>query len=88
MYPVSYLEDKFSLHIDILSYNSLVSAIPSSWKRAIKNIPIECNAISFDELPHFDTNGKVIPVTLINNRSVYWKLIKEITQPPISQSAC
>ena len=73
--------------INILSYNSLISAIPSAWKKTIKNAPIELNAIHYDELPHFETNGLIVPVTLITNKSVYWKLVKEITQPPISQIA-
>ena len=87
LHPISYLEEQYSVRIDILSYNSLVSAIPSSWKNEIKKITIEYNAISFNELPHFDSNGKAIPITLMNNKSVYWKLVKNITQKTISLSA-
>ena len=87
LHSIPYLEEKYSLQIDILSYNSLTSAIPSIWKRAIKNIPVSSNAISHSELPHLYINKKETPISLISNQSVYWKLITNITQPPISQNA-
>ena len=82
--PISVLEASYRIHIDVLSYNSLVSSIPSSWKRCIKNVPIIPTAISYIELPHFPFNNEDVPITLINNKSVYWKLVRVITQPPIS----
>ena len=84
-YPVSFLEEKYSIQIDILSYNSLISAIPNDFKMAIRNIPVASNAINHSELPHINVNKKEIPLTLISNQCVYWRLIKDITQPPISQ---
>ena len=86
-YPLEYLENQFSIKIDVMRYNSLISAIPSDWKRLLKNAPIHSNAISYDELPHTTINDKSYPVTLISNQSVYWSLIKNITQPPISVQA-
>jgi len=86
LYPISYLQEKYSINIDTLAHNSLISAIPPSWKNAIKNVTINPEAIHFDELPHFHINGKPIPITLLNNKSIYWSLIKQKTKPPISKN--
>ena len=86
-YPITYLEEKYSIHIDILSYNSIISAIPSDWKQAIRNIPVASNAINHSEQPHFNVNRTETPIFLLSNQCVYWKLIKNITQPPISINA-
>ena len=48
---------------------------------------INLSAINYDELPHIDVNDRKLPITLITNKCVYWKLVKKITQPPISQLA-
>ena len=84
---IAFLEQNFSLKIDILSYNSIVSAIPHEWKQTIKNICIPITAINYIETPHITVNKKETPISLINNRCVYWKMVKNIGQPPISQIA-
>ena len=48
-------------------------------------MPIHLSATNYDELPHIDVNDRKLLITLITKRYVYWKLVKQITQPPISQ---
>ena len=38
------LANEFGIHIDIMKYNSLISAIPSKWKQCVKKSNISCHA--------------------------------------------
>ena len=37
------LANEFGIHIDIMKYNSLISAIPSKWKQCVKKSNISCH---------------------------------------------
>ena len=86
-YTAKFLERKYSTKIDILSHNSVISAIPDDWKKSIKTIPIHDMAINYEEMPTALINNEPIPITLISNQNVYWCMVDTIAQAPISQRA-
>ena len=42
------LANEFGIHIDIMKYNSLISAIPSKWKQCVKKSNISCHTSPAD----------------------------------------
>ena len=78
---VEELSNEYGIHIDILAHNSLISAILSDWKKCMKNVPINKEAINYEELPHLKLTKKDVPIPLITNRNVYWNLVRIKVQP-------
>ena len=85
-YFISYkaLSDRYGIDIDALAHNSLISAIPVVWKKCIKDVPVNHNAIMYEELPCLKLNQDEVPISLIINRNVYWNLVRIKAQPAIS----
>ena len=42
------LANEFGIHIDIMKYNSLISAIPCKWKQCVKKSNISCHTSPAD----------------------------------------
>ena len=38
------LANEFGIHIDIMKYNSLISAIPSKWRQCVRGSEVSCHA--------------------------------------------
>ena len=77
------LEEQFNLPIKLMAYNSLISAIPQVWKRALKKMKIPHNAISSAEQPFLSCNNGLIALSIATNRDVYWVLVKKKQTRPI-----
>ena len=75
---------RHDVNIDILSYSTIINAVPVQWKKILKRSTVCPLAIKFEELPHFKTNTEPTPITLLTNRRVYWKLVDAIVEPPVS----
>ena len=68
------LNEKFSTHLNIMSYNSIKHAIPLKWKKTLKN----SKTVIIDDTVKVKLNNKSSLLTAITNRSVYWHLINKI----------
>lgn len=78
------LEARYDADIDIMLYNSVISAIPQSWKKLLKNVPLHVEALQHEEMPHISLNGRMYSIQLIYNKVVYWSFIRHKFTPPIS----
>jgi hypothetical protein len=77
------LEEQFNLPIKLMAYNSLISAFPQEWKRALKKMKIPYNAISSAEQPFLNCKNGLIALSIVTNRDVYWELVKKKQTRPI-----
>ncbi len=75
------LTEKFSININVMMYNSLVSAIPRHWKMSIRALPkpiVHFN-ISGEEdppgVPNLKITGKLVPITTLRTRDFFRVLI-------------
>ena len=55
------------------------------WRDKLKTINFHINAISAEEKPFIEIKGKSIPIQLISNKLIYWKLINEIKIPAVTK---
>jgi hypothetical protein len=77
------IETKYDTPCDISKYNALKDAIPIEWRRMIKTMRIEKEAISFQEQPYLNINKINKPLQLLKNKDFYWALIKNCKEEPI-----
>lgn len=84
-HEVNILENKYGIKIDVMKYNSIKSAIPTTWKKLLKSITVVEKAISDEELPLLSINNVEIPISAIRNKDVYWMLTDEKSIEPISK---
>jgi exonuclease III len=77
------LEAQFNLPIKTMAYNSLISAIPQAWKKAVKKMRIPQNAISNTEQPFLNCNNRLVALSVATNRDVYWVLVRKKQTIPI-----
>jgi hypothetical protein len=77
------LEEAFNLPIKLMAYNSLISAIPQEWKRALKKMKIPHQAISSAEQPFISCNNRLIAISILTNKDVYWELVRKKKTRPI-----
>jgi hypothetical protein len=78
------LEGEFLVQGGTMAYNSLIAAIPSSWKRAVKKMTIPGQAVSNKEQPYIQLgNGRLMALGIVTNKDVYWKLVKKKQTEPI-----
>ena len=87
------LSQKYSFEVNIMQYNSLVSAIPAKWKLAIKDMPkpiqIKTDIIPKEterNIPKLSINEKPVQITAIQNKDLYWLFVKRIFRPPTALS--
>jgi hypothetical protein len=76
------LANKFNIEIPFMEYNSLKSAIPRDWKRLVKKMKIPLQAVSNQEQLYLNCNGRMLAISILLNRDVYWNLVsKKMTRP-------
>jgi hypothetical protein len=80
---VNELEQKYVIKCDMLKYNSLKDAIPTEWRKKIKTMKINDNAISFQEILTVKIGKHTKPISLIQNREIYGEFIKAKQIEPI-----
>ena len=78
------LNEHHNLTINMLAYNSIISAIPKEWKKKILNVQnIEIEIIN-DSIPSFFIRNTHKPIITLKNKDFYTTLIMEKTMPPSS----
>lgn len=77
------LRDMYNIEVDVLTYNGVKNAIPSSWRHLLKQMTIPRNAISNAEGIYLNmANGTLIPVCLLTNNIVYTLYVQsKVTKP-------
>lgn len=82
------IENRYSFTVDIMKYNSLISAIPREWRSAILSMenPIIVDAISIENkvVPFLPVNCSLLPVTAFSNLQFSTLLIDKVFSPPTS----
>jgi Fe2+ transport system protein FeoA len=63
------------MDITVMEYNGLITAIPASWKRAVKKMRIPEQAISNQEQPYVTCNNRLMALGIVTNKDVYWELV-------------
>ena len=76
MKTLAELEAEFNIQVRPMDYNSLISAIPTNWKKALKQMRIPAQAVSSQEQPYIKCSGRLLALGIITNRYVCWKLIR------------
>ena len=80
------LQDKYSIPIDVMKYNSIVSAIPQTWKFIIRNtvkpIVVEQNEAGEDNIPRLCHKGQLVPLTCLRNKDLYAIFVQIKFQSP------
>jgi hypothetical protein len=72
-----------------MEYNGLISAIPQSWKRAVKKMTIPQQAVSSQEQPFLNCSNRLLALSIAQNRDVYWELVsRKITRPICALKWC
>ena len=72
------LESTFSIVVDQMEYNSIVSAIPDRWRKMIKN-----QSVSFNDMEiYVHLNGVKKSVDKLKCREIYRFLISKIKKQP------
>jgi hypothetical protein len=80
-----YLANKFNVNIPIMTYNSVISAIPIRWKKIISEDP---NILNYRSLENYsatinDTRKKIIEY---NTKDLYWHYINNSAKRPTSEN--
>ena len=73
------ISSKFKVHISAMDYNSIVHAIPHSWKDSLKNYDITFTQPKPGEI--YVGNTSYVMSTLCN-QTIYWHLLENITKQP------
>ena len=76
------LESTFSIVVDQMEYNSVVSAIPDRWRKMIKNQSVSFN----DKEIYVHLNGVKKSIDKLKCREIYRFLISKIKKQPHSCS--
>lgn len=89
-YTIAELSEKYMINIDVMKYNSLITAVPSKWKSAIKHMALPIQFIHDEEelqgIPKLRSNGHSMPIVNLQNRDFYKILAKLIFRPPTAIS--
>jgi hypothetical protein len=78
------LELEHNVRIDCMYYNSLKNAIPTQWKRDVKKMRVPSLAISNKEKPFLNCNNRILALSIICNKDVYWELVTKKQTKPIA----
>ena len=79
------ISTKYSVIINIMSYNSLIHAIPTRWKCKLRQTNM-IHEVVHDELlePKLQINNKLLAISAVNNKLIYWHLIRQYEKQPTS----
>ncbi len=79
------IERKYMMNVDIMKYNSLISAIPKEWIRKIVAMakPLNMEHVRVESpLPELLYKGKLVPITHLYNKDFYSILLNAYFVPP------
>ena len=81
-----YLDEKYDVTIPQMSYNSIVSAIPSNWKKEIENDPNIANYYVFNDykIQLNETSKKIIE---FSTKDLYWHILSKKAKRPTSEES-
>ena len=77
------LSRKYNVQIKVMDYNSIKLAIPAAWKNAVKKMKIPEHAISSEEQPYLSCENRLLALSILQNRDVYWELISRKETVPV-----
>jgi hypothetical protein len=83
--PINDLERKYAINCNFLNYNSLKDAIPKEWKKELKCITVPRDSIQANDNLLIEINEQNIPLHLISNKMIYWKMINKIKMPHVTK---
>ena len=72
------LQEKFDINWDTMLYNSFYSAIPKSWKKAVRNTT---NARG-DGTIYVRINGIKRNIENVNSKDIYWEIVRKMKEKP------
>jgi hypothetical protein len=72
------IELKFNYKCDIMMYNRLKSAIPQEWRRLVKTMQIQSEAISSNEEVHIRVGKINKNINMVKNNEIYWIIVNDI----------
>jgi hypothetical protein len=81
---IAKMVEEYGEEIKTMEYNGLISAIPSNWKKAVKSMKIPRHAISNLEQPFVSCSKRLLALSIVDNRDVYWELVAKKRTMPIS----
>ena len=87
---VAQFEAKFGIHINIMMYNSLISAIPGQWKNHLRTEcghiippnPIGNNNADDRQMGHIIIDKTVYTLDNLSSNKIYWALVNRIKNQP------
>jgi hypothetical protein len=82
--PKVELERKYNLIIPHLKYNSLICAIPKTWKRILKTDSNCLNYMTFKEAK-VNVNEQKVQICEVNTKDFYWHIINKKALRPTSE---
>jgi hypothetical protein len=68
----------------VLQYNSLKDSIPKEWRERLKTMKVPRDAINIQEGLYMNIEKHDLPLKYITNRQVYWKIVKTIQLPHVT----
>jgi exonuclease III len=77
------LEEKYNIKVNMLQYISLKDTIPANWRKTLKQIKVNREAISFTETIHVMIHKNLKPINNITNKDIYWVFIRNKQVEPI-----
>jgi hypothetical protein len=79
-----FLMNKYNVNIPVMTYNSVISAIPKTWKKAIIEDPNILNYVTFEDykVTINETRKKIIE---FSTKDLYWHNIKKKSERPTSE---
>ena len=85
--PSQELELEYCIPINTMMYNSVISAIPKTWKRCLKQMTITKDAIQPDDPTVIKICKKEIHINLLTNKQAYWHFVTcKSTLPIVSEA--
>jgi hypothetical protein len=79
------LNRNFHSTCNIMQYNQLKDAIPKEWREKLKTMKVPRNIFQENEELYMRINKQNMPINLITNKDIYWKIIKKIQLPHITK---
>jgi hypothetical protein len=70
----------------VLQYNQLKDAVPKEWRTKLKTMKVPKNAIERDENLYLQINKQNLPINLISNKEIYWKIVNSIQIPHVTKT--
>ena len=82
---IEQMSQKYCFHVDTMSYNSLLQAVPKKWKQSMSTNKPRREAKRPDTLVIIDNNK--LCLESINSQMVYWHFINKIKKAPTAIDA-